>query len=180
MSDPRSWFAVSKVVAHQGGVKPLDELSRFLPLLKKQAPTSKQEAAVRYREWLLAAVDRWAAGTAEDDDIILLNNLLLTPWITKAASHPTLEPLVTRYRQVESQVQPARTVNGMADLDKGVDYRLHHRGSYYQLGDQVPRGYLRALTADTKETDTFTTPQSGRLKLAERILDPQNPLTARV
>ena len=180
MADPRSWFAVSKVVAHQAGVKPLDELRRFLPLLDDMPPTSKQEAAARYRGWLLAAVDRWAVGTAQADDIVLLNNLLLTPWITKAANHPALEPLVTRYREVESQVQVARTVNGMADLDKGVDYRLHHRGSYYQLGDPVPRGYLRALTADTKETDTFTTPQSGRLKLAERILDPKNPLTARV
>jgi hypothetical protein len=180
MSDPRSWFAVSKVVAHQAGVKPLDELKRFLPLLKEQPPTSKQAAAVQYRQWLLAAVDRWAAGTAEDDDIILLNNLLLTPWITKAASHPTLEPLVTRYRQVESQVQPARTVNGMADLDEGVDYRLHHRGSYYQLGDPVRRGYLRALTSGAEEPGTFTSDESGRLELAERILDPQNPLTARV
>ena len=180
MVDPRSWFSVSKVVAHQAGVTPQDELRRFLPLFNEKAPSSKEQAATRYRQWLLAAVDRWEAGTAEADDIVLLNNLLLTPWMTKSASHPDLEPLVNHYRKVESQVKAARTVNGMVDLDQGVDYRFHHRGSYYQLGDPVRRGYLRALTADAKETDTFTTPQSGRLKLAERILDPQNPLTARV
>ncbi|MEO2023439.1 MAG: DUF1549 domain-containing protein, partial [Pirellulaceae bacterium] len=180
MADPRSWFAVSKVVAHQAGVKPLDELSRFLLLFGGAVPTSKQEAAVRYRQWLMAAVDRWAAGTAQGDDIILLNNLLLTPWITKAAKHPALEALVTRYREVEAQVQPARTVNGMADLDEGVDYRFHHRGSYYELGDPVQRGYLRALTSGAAEADAFATAQSGRLKLAQRILDPENPLTARV
>ncbi|HIN95112.1 MAG TPA: DUF1553 domain-containing protein, partial [Planctomycetes bacterium] len=180
MADPRSWFAVSKVVAHQAGVAPADELQRFLPLFVEEAPATKEQAAARYRQWLLAAVNRWAEGSAQADDIILLNNLLLTPWITKAAKHPALETLVTRYREVEAQVQPARTVNGMADLDEGVDYRFHHRGSYYQLGDPVRRGYLRMLTSGAERTDTFATAQSGRLKLAERILDPENPLTARV
>ena len=180
MVDPRSWFAVSQVVAHQAGVTPVDELRRFVPLFDEDVPVNKEQAAARYRQWLLAAVNRWADGTAQQDDIILLNNLLLTPWITKSAKHPALESLVTRYRKLEEKMHPARTVNGMVDLDEGVDYRFHHRGSYYQLGDPVRRGYLRALNSGREGPANFTSAQSGRLKLAEMIVDPGNPLTARV
>ena len=77
-------------------------------------------------------------------------------------------------------ILPPRTVNGLADLDAGEDYRLNIRGSYYDLGDPVPRGYLRLLTRETTGTTAFDAENSGRLQLANRIASSKNPLTARV
>ena len=60
------------------------------------------------------------------------------------------------------------------------------RGDYDELGDAVPRGYLRAVTRVVpcggveSESGRFTSAGSGRLELAELVASPRNPLTARV
>jgi hypothetical protein len=111
----------------------------------------------------------------------LLDNDLLT---NRCASddEPDLAALVERYRQTEQSLLLPWTVNGLADLDPGFDYRLNIRGDYDQLGDAVPRGCLR-LVQERCGDDAPTTgdpSRSGRLQLAEFIANPQNPLTARV
>lgn len=56
------------------------------------------------------------------------------------------------------------------------DARVQIRGQPDKLGDQVPRRFLSILGgAPAAPKD-----RSGRLELAEAILDPKNPLTARV
>lgn len=54
--------------------------------------------------------------------------------------------------------------------------KVHIRGSHTNLGDEVPRGYLKALIYETKPISQG----SGRLELADWIASPKNPLTARV
>ena len=51
------------------------------------------------------------------------------------------------------------------------------RGDAASRGRAVPRRFLKVLDA---EQTPFATDSSGRLDLAEKIVDPQNPLTARV
>jgi hypothetical protein len=58
------------------------------------------------------------------------------------------------------------------------DIRVHRRGSVHNLGEPVPRGFLRA--AMTGEPPVIPAAESGRRELAEWIASPTNPLTARV
>jgi mono/diheme cytochrome c family protein len=65
----------------------------------------------------------------------------------------------------------------IADRDKPVDMKVHIRGDRNNLGDLAPRRFLAILSP--AERKTFSD-GSGRLELAEAIVDPGNPLTARV
>ncbi len=180
IADPNSWFAVNKIYASAGAAPPKKRLTAFVKLMQSGNPQSKSEAADLYRRWLLQMVEAWRERSATEDEIQVLNNLLQTPWVTKSASHPKLKPLVDKYREIESQIQRPRTVNSMTDHDAGLDYHLNVRGSYYDLGDAVPRGYLRLLANDDSSTVRFDSTQSGRLELANLVASPDNPLTARV
>ena len=55
--------------------------------------------------------------------------------------------------------------------------RIQYRGEPDQLGDEVPRGFLKALGQSTLAPDVTG---SGRLELAQWLTRPDNPLTARV
>ncbi|MEQ9410669.1 MAG: PSD1 and planctomycete cytochrome C domain-containing protein [Fuerstiella sp.] len=180
IADPNSWFAVSQVFGSQKAVVPKQRLTAFLKLLESGTPASKAEAANLYQRWLVDIVQSWRDGKSTPEQIQVLNNLLQTSWVTKSAGHPELQALVQQYRECESKLQSPRTVNSMVDCDPGVNYRLNVRGSYYELGDAVPRGYLRLLTSDDEESATFTSSGSGRLELAQRVASSDNPLTARV
>jgi hypothetical protein len=74
----------------------------------------------------------------------------------------------------------------VASLEGGVpnspyegvgDARIHIRGGYDQLGDKVPRGMLRALLSPRQKPILAG---SGRLELADWLVSPDHPLTARV
>jgi hypothetical protein len=53
--------------------------------------------------------------------------------------------------------------------------KVHLRGSHLQLGDEVPRGFLKIAGWNGNVSDG-----SGRLQVAETIASSSNPLTARV
>ena len=55
--------------------------------------------------------------------------------------------------------------------------RIQKRGEPDQLGEQVPRGFVRAIGNQVDESGFHG---SGRLELANWIASPSNPLTARV
>jgi hypothetical protein len=63
-------------------------------------------------------------------------------------------------------------------VDSGsADMKLAVRGNLLRLGPVAPRRFLRILTGDSPPQFTQG---SGRRELAEAMVDPQNPLTARV
>lgn len=60
----------------------------------------------------------------------------------------------------------------------GINSPVFVRGSHTDVTEEkIPRGFLSAVT---KEDPSFNTSGSGRMELAESILDSKNPLTARV
>ena len=87
---------------------------------------------------------------------------------------PTSRPLLDRYHEVESRIAPPTLGLAIAD-GTGEDARVHIRGSTRSLGDVVPRRFLEVFHGAPPST-----PGSGRLELASRIVEPGNPLTARV
>lgn len=60
----------------------------------------------------------------------------------------------------------------------GVDQRILLKGSASRPGRSVPRRFLQAI--DGANQAAWPADTSGRRELAERVLDPANPLTARV
>lgn len=178
-ADDRSWFGVTRVFQHPPGQPPLDELTRFVPLFDhRQQPNDWSH---RLAELVIAAVDRWAAGTCDSEDVRLLNesldlNLLPSRGLA-SEGHGPIARLVADYRAVEKMLQPDRTVGSAAEWNEGRNSRIGRRGSYTDLGEEVERGALRFLGGPA---DRSVPASSGRLELAQSIADPQNPLTARV
>jgi hypothetical protein len=66
----------------------------------------------------------------------------------------------------------------VADSGRPVEPRVFRRGNPNQPGDAVPRRFLSVLGGS--DDRPLSTQQSGRLELARAIVDPANPLTARV
>jgi hypothetical protein len=68
-------------------------------------------------------------------------------------------------------------VHGVRDLAEPANLKVHLRGSPYNLGDEVPRGYLSVLSPEETGRTPFTN-GSGRLELAGRIV--VEPIAIRV
>jgi hypothetical protein len=66
----------------------------------------------------------------------------------------------------------------VSDRDTISDARLLLRGEMHRPGEVVPRGFVQVASHGARTT--FSSQQSGRLELAEWLVDPANPLTARV
>lgn len=174
--NPRSWFGITRVVEHSTDKPPADELGRFDSLFAGEAPHSLSEAAARFERWARPAIEAWARDEATDDQVWILNWLLeknLLP--NRTEERESVQTLVNAYRKVESEIADPETVNGMADVDPGRDYRLNIRGVYEDLGERVPRGYVKVLSGEPKAPKG-----SGRLEIADLVASPSNPLTARV
>ena len=180
VADPRSWFQISRVVKHTAPFSPHDELTRMLPLLDGETPQSLNEVANRFRTVLTQAVASWQEEHATDDHVRMLNWMLSAGVLQNSADstapQSSINRLILSYRELEQKLAEPTTVNGMADIDQPLDYRLNIRGDYDQLGDPVPHGSARFLldVCDANET------QRTRLELAELVASPKNPLTARV
>jgi len=69
-------------------------------------------------------------------------------------------------------------VNSVVEKAKPTDLKIHIRGSIENLGAIAPRGVLQV--ADYGPVTEMPGGSSGRLELAQWIVDPANPLTSRV
>lgn len=174
--DSRSWFGVTKVYA---GPPPQDELGRFVNLLLKgDAPTTLEEASLRMSQRFTGAIRRWSDGDTNDDDAQILAGLLQAKFLTNYMdATPQLAAAIRKYRETEARLKPEHTIGGIADFEEARDDRIALRGSYTDFGESVPRGNLRMLE---KLGRPVPKSQSGRLELAESIVNPDNPLTTRV
>jgi len=178
--DPKSWFGISRVLLHNEPAAPKDELTRFAPLFASGQPQSLAEAAEQYENWFRQSLEAWAQDKADEQDVRLINWLLDHQLLAnRNASDENTEigRLVEQYRQAELRIKIPQTINGMVETGQGGDYPLNIRGDFDQESEQVPRGYLRALT-DSKAG--FEVEGSGRLELANLVASPTNPLTSRV
>lgn len=81
------------------------------------------------------------------------------------------------YRWLIKQPVEAPQALVLRDRDEPVGPRIFKRGNPLDKGEDVPRQFLEILSGPNREP--FQT-GSGRLEMARAIVDPQNPLTARV
>ena len=93
-------------------------------------------------------------------------------------ARPYAEAIAERQRLVRS-IAPElpRPVRALAMQDGGADEeRILIRGDHHTPGKIAPRGLIVEISGDHQ----VDAPGSGRAELADAILDPSNPLTARV
>lgn len=90
---------------------------------------------------------------------------------------PQANKLLDKNRQLAQNLGDSSFFAGIND-GFGIDSPIFTRGNHNDLSeDAIPRAFLSALSPDSA---AFLSPGSGRMELVEAILDPHNPLTARV
>ncbi len=168
--DKRSWISVAGIVTHDSPGTPQDEQDAFTGLYEDQAAIDPWE---RIAAWFNAAVNRWRKGGPRPGDREVLDWLLANELLPNKATPGTrLASLVSDYRRIESGLAFPRTVNGMDERDvTPVHYPLNVRGNVDTPGEAVAPASLKMLHGEAVQS---------RLGLAESLLHPEHPLTARV
>jgi hypothetical protein len=135
------------------------------------------EALVAAREGTLSTGPRAAefAGVLErllSDPAIDWNGARAAALVAQAQELEAARATITAGAKLDSAVAPA-ILDG-----NGVDHPVLVKGSAARPASMVPRRFLEAV--DGGGQPVWPAASSGRRELADRVLDPANPLTARV
>ncbi len=119
-----------------------------------------------------------------DDRIDVLTRGTMALTVTCARCHDhKYDPIPTKdyyslYGVLASSVEPKETdVMSLADAEQPVTPVVFVRGNPANQGDEVPRQFLSIVAGENRQPFQHG---SGRLELAQAIVSPTNPLTARV
>jgi len=96
--------------------------------------------------------------------------------VPSADQSAELKKLEAERAELESKIRYSHKVLAMID-GTPEDDKVHLRGNANKFGDVVPRRFLEAVSGIDQPAPASG---SGRLELARRVVDPANPLLARV
>lgn len=168
--DKRSWISITNIVTHDAAGTPQDELDAFTGLYESNASTDPWQ---RIATWFGAAVERWSNRKPQPGDTEVLNWLLANGLLpNQAAPGSKLAQLLADYRRVDAGIAFPRTINSMDEREvTAVKYPLNVRGNVDVSGELIAPASLKMLHGEAIP---------DRLALAESLLHPGHPLTARV
>ncbi|MBX3424006.1 MAG: PSD1 domain-containing protein [Pirellulaceae bacterium] len=175
----RSWFHVQQVCVLPTGIRP-PEQSTLIKRLAANMDTIESATLSRstWLEQMSAATEKaiqdWQQATLAPEQAELLDLCLACGVLPNDLQNAECLSLVQQYRAVEEQVLVATRVPCLEEAG-GRDFPLLVRGDHHSPQRPVPRRFLEAI-----DGRAFETQQSGRLELADRVLDAENPLTRRV
>jgi cytochrome c553 len=170
-----AFFVLEKVVFHDGKDAPKEEYPVQEWLLGACKSEKPGEYLQELGECLRDALDAWRLEKLSEGQRLLLNACMETGILeARADASPKVAALLAGYRKQADGFRAPLMVPGVAE-HHGHDAAFLPRGDHHKPGELVPRGFLEVLDARP-----ITALQSGRMELAERILSPANPLTARV
>ena len=178
LASPFSYFGIARAVLHDEETAPKDELTQLQRLFAEPAISDLHGLGERYAVILRRALAAWAEGQATNDDANWIHWFIANGLLTNSKNlSPRLGTLIEEYRAIDSRMTAPRVFHGMADQEQGYDVPIFLAGNPEHPGTLVPRGVLQFVGAPVAE---IATQGSGRLELAELIVNPRNPLTARV
>ncbi len=165
----------------QGYIELLDDGDGFLELEQvvfSDRPEPPIEASVSAtREQQLEAIRHWREGKPVDRRIL---DALLSDARLREKAAPTnaqkLQELLARAAELEAKLPTPRRGLAMAD-GTAVEERVHIRGNPKTLGETAPRVLPAVLVG---QRQPVSRQGSGRLEMAQRLTEPDNPLLARV
>ena len=180
--DGRSFIGAGRIVFHDEKRTPRETVVPILSLLGGDAedaplaaPTWREELAALIARRAGEAVAAWRDDRLTEQEAVFLDELVRADLLPRSLEELVgLRAPVAEYRLLERDVPVARRVPGVID-EAAPDQPLLVRGSHRNLGEVVPRGFLTAL-----DNRPYSEPGLVRLRLAEAITAPDNPLTARV
>jgi hypothetical protein len=166
------WIVVDEIRQADPGVNPVEPVSAAALALTGQAIADHDQLARRTAA-LIGSTE--AAG---DDFRQWLIDEQLTTTLAEAGSPPNrmLADVAVAVAQLEAALPAPDYVLAMTDGSSENEH-VFIRGSHTNLGEMQPRRMLEAISGSGQprlETG------SGRLALAERMLDSENPFTSRV
>lgn len=201
--DAFQWFAmdVSMWLGHSAYVEILDDGPGYVAvdqivfaddrspadapnaLLTRELGKLEGEAAVRRcQEVFHEIVGQWRndglkSASESGERITILN------WLLQNAAAPPeradlakVTALLEQFLKLESSLPEPLRAMALAD-GTGEDERVFIRGSHRNLGAVAPRRFLEAVAGPEQPAPSQG---SGRLELARRMVEPSNPLVARV
>ena len=177
--DGRSSIGVSQVLLHDVKQTPRDTVVPVLHLLQGtdgEAPSSRQALASLVGRRLRDAVSAWRDGRLTEREAVFLDEFVRADLLPRSLEHlVALRAPVARYRSLERDVPVARRAPGVVE-EAAPDQPLLIRGNHQTRGEVVARSFLTAIV------DQPYPPEPGlvRLRLADAITAPDNPLTGRV
>jgi hypothetical protein len=177
--DKLSWLSITGVVRCDKAGAPQDTLDAFTNLYEFAPPNSAVEAWSRIGDWFAGAVQRWCEGQPKDGDVQVVNWLVAKKLLpNRATKGSKLEALLADYRLIEQGIAFPRTVMSMDERECAkLSYPLNVRGNVDAPGELVPPDFLQMFAG---KNDVAKSRGSGRLELAESLLQPEHPLTSRV
>ena len=96
--------------------------------------------------------------------------------IDLSSDSDSLGPILCRYREIEEQIRPPTLALAIVN-GSGLDEAVSIRGNPRTPGEIIPRRFLEVISGIKQPAPSQG---SGRLALARRLIDPSNPLPARV
>ncbi len=182
LADPkatRSWFGLAEaIVTRTGETGPVGAVDFTEPVLATAG--DREITTVADLADVFAAVAReslraWATGTTTDAQALFLDQLLRAGLLRNRPDEiAAAKPLLVFYREREALLRVPTRAPGVIETG-AVDQPLFARGNHKQPGELAPRRFLEAIDATP-----YSARESGRHALAEDLLRPDNPLTARV
>ncbi|MBL9200711.1 MAG: PSD1 domain-containing protein [Opitutaceae bacterium] len=175
----RSWFGVSEALllptGEPGPFEAWPFAATLLAALGDTVPVDRAALAAGFAGALRSSATAWRDGRATDGDAELLDQLLRAGLIrNRPADLPDAAPHLAAYRETEAALRIPIRAPGVIEM-AAADAPFLPRGDHKRPGAPVPRYFLEAL-----DPAPFAVADSGRLALAEAIIDRGRPLTARV
>ncbi len=173
--DGRSWFGAGQVAFHDADKTPRETMEPIAFVLREPAPASAAELAGLYARLLVDAVEAWRDDALAEEQAAFLDFFVrrgLLPVELDELAEVT--PLVERYRELEDEIPVPRRAPAVLE-EAPPPQELLIRGNHKMPGDPVPQRFLTALHGES-----YSDPAAARLRLADDIAAPKNPLTARV
>ena len=135
-----------------------------------------EEWATQVEKAVIQALRRWRAGVPVEAEAATLLAWLVDRGLVPLGTGPEVDALIANYAAAEAKIAEPTLAPALVD-GNGEDEHVMIRGSHKNPGDLVPRRFLEAIAGpDQPSAGTG----SGRLELARKLVDPANPLTARV
>ncbi len=135
-----------------------------------------QTFAVSFGEQWEIALQAWHEAQLSAEQVGLINWAFRHKLVDIPA--PLKETVIAQweqYRELENSIPGAEQILVMAD-GSGENENVFIRGNHKALGEEAPRQLLSAIVGDSP----VEAHGSGRLQLAEDLVEPGNPLTSRV
>ncbi len=168
--DLRSWVSVMDAFGSEGSGSPADEQDAFVGLHEAGDDAKGWD---RVAAWLNGVVSRWCDGGSAAGDVAVMRWMLSQGLLMNAAEPGgALAGMVAEYRRVEGEIRFPRSVVSMDERKcTSFGYPLNVRGNVDTPGEKVQAASLRMLGGGSVR---------DRRALAESLVDPEQPLTARV